>query len=42
MKPAYKAGLEACKTSVKSKDNCEAGVEFLTCLFANNSEFLFP
>ncbi|XP_052890106.1 general odorant-binding protein 72 isoform X2 [Anopheles moucheti] len=43
MKPAFRAGLEACKTAAQGvKDHCEAASILLQCFYKNNPKFVFP
>uniref|UniRef100_A0A182PLJ0 Uncharacterized protein n=1 Tax=Anopheles epiroticus TaxID=199890 RepID=A0A182PLJ0_9DIPT len=47
MKPAFRTGLEACKTAGKAnglgiKDHCEAAAVLLQCFYKNNPKFVFP
>uniref|UniRef100_A0A182SJH1 Uncharacterized protein n=1 Tax=Anopheles maculatus TaxID=74869 RepID=A0A182SJH1_9DIPT len=43
MKPAFRAGLEACKTAAQGiKDHCEAAAILLQCFYKNNPMFVFP
>uniref|UniRef100_A0A182MJQ8 Uncharacterized protein n=1 Tax=Anopheles culicifacies TaxID=139723 RepID=A0A182MJQ8_9DIPT len=43
MKPAFRAGLEACKSAAQGiKDHCEAAAILLQCFYKNNPMFVFP
>ncbi|XP_040160118.1 general odorant-binding protein 72 isoform X2 [Anopheles arabiensis] len=43
MKPAFRAGLEACKSAAQGvKDHCEAAAILLQCFYKNNPKFVFP
>uniref|UniRef100_A0AAG5CS94 Uncharacterized protein n=1 Tax=Anopheles atroparvus TaxID=41427 RepID=A0AAG5CS94_ANOAO len=43
IKPAFRAGLEACKDVGRGiKDHCEASSILLQCFYKNNPMYMFP